>query len=81
MSSAGAALASDASIVLIFAPSSRGLTVDLSKLACPYIESRWYSPESGEYLAAGNSPYRPVGNQTLTPATSGDWVLVLKSMP
>ncbi len=80
-SRAAAAVARDGSVALIYAPSDRSLTVNLSKLAGPRINARWYSPASGMYVAATSSVFSAAGTQTFTPAKTGDWVLVLESVP
>ena len=85
-SRAPAAFASDRSYALIYTPSVRTLTVDLSQLAGPKVAARWYDPTTGAYLAIGGSPIAATGARTFTPsgnnaAGSGDWLLVLESVP
>jgi hypothetical protein len=80
-SRAAAAIASDRSVALIYIPSSRSLTVALSRLAGPRIDARWYNPASGAYSGASDSAFGAAGTQSFTPAAAGDWVLVLESVP
>lgn len=88
-----AAKASDASFALVYLPSARAVTVDLSQLAGPRIKASWYDPASGatsEAVIAG-SPFLassgprvltpPPGNNTSTSGSFSDWVLVLESTP
>jgi hypothetical protein len=83
---APAALAQDRSFALIYSPSVRTLTADLGQLAGPRVDARWYDPTTGTYSAIAGSPFAASGARTFTPggnnaAGSGDWVLVLKSVP
>ena len=81
-----AALASDRSYALIYAPSVRTLTVQLGQLAGPNVRARWYDPTNGAYITVSGSPFAAGGARTFTPSGSnaggaGDWVLVLESVP
>jgi hypothetical protein len=84
-SQAVAAIATDRSDALIYAPSVRSVTVNLSQLAGPRVAARWFDPTSGTYIAIGG-PVAATGSRTFTPSGnnsngSGDWVLVLESVP
>lgn len=78
-----AARAGDGSFALIYLPTSRSVTLDLSRLAGPGIEARWIDPSSGRSRPAEGSPFEP-SRQTLKPAPTNeagftDWVLELRS--
>jgi len=77
---AAAARASDGSFALIYAPSSRTLSVNLAQLQGPRVNARWYNPRTGAYSTVSGSPFTASGSQGFT-SSSGDWVLVLESTP
>ena len=69
---------------LAYMPSARTITLDLSKLAGPDVEARWYDPTTGQFSPVVGSPFPASGTRTFTPAgdnASGwdDWVLELVS--
>ena len=71
----------DGSLVLVYMPTIRTITIDMSRLASPAI-ARWYDPTSGEYAAVRDTPFANAGSRTFTPSQAnksgeGDWVLVL----
>lgn len=82
---ASAARTPDGTLVMVYLPSARSLTVDMSKLAGP-ATARWYDPTNGSYSAVSGSPiananrhqFRPPGSNA---AGDGDWVLVLETDP
>jgi len=83
---APAAFAQDGSFALIYSPTVRTLTVNLGQLAGPRVDARWYDPTTGTSSAIAGSPFAASGSKTFTPsgnnaAGSGDWVLVLQSVP
>jgi hypothetical protein len=79
---AATALADDGSFGLIYAPSQRALTVNLGKLTGgAHVVARWYAASTGAYTTITGSPFVASGSQTLTPPSSGDWVLVLEAAP
>ncbi|WP_164923933.1 DUF4038 domain-containing protein [Sinorhizobium fredii] len=78
-----AARAGDGSFALVYLPTSRSITLDLSRLAGSGIEARWIDPSSGRSRPAEGSPFEP-NRQTLKPAPTNeagftDWVLELRS--
>ena len=80
---ATAARTSDGSLVVVFIPTIRAITVDMSKLAGT-TTARWYDPTSGEYADAKDSPFANEGSRELMPpglnkSGEGDWVLVLEA--
>lgn len=83
---APAAKASDGSFALIYAPDVRTLTVNMSQFAGPQVNARWYDPTAGTYTAIAGAPFAASGAMTFRPTAnnstgSGDWVLVLESIP
>jgi Protein of unknown function (DUF4038)/Putative collagen-binding domain of a collagenase len=82
---ATAAITPDGSLALIYLPTVRSITVNLSKMA-GLITARWYDPTSGGYETISDFPFANAGAQIFTPprnnsAGDGDWVLVLEVNP
>ena len=80
---ATAARTSDGSLVMVYIPTIRAITVDMSKLAGT-TTARWYDPTSGEYADVKDSPFANKGSRELMPpgankSGGGDWVLVLEA--
>jgi len=78
-----AARTPDGSLVLAYMPTSRTITVDMTKLSGP-ITARWYDPANGIYSPISGSPFANSGNHQFTPpgnnsAGDSDWVLVLEA--
>jgi len=78
-----AALANDGSFgIAYFSSVPSGLTIDLSKLAGPKVECRWYDPTNAEYRhiatlpASGLKVFDPVGDNA---GGFSDWVLVVET--
>ena len=80
---ATAARISDGSLVMAYLPTSRTITVDMSKLAS-MATARWYDPTNGRYADIDGSPFANMGSKEFTPrghnsSGDGDWVLVLEA--
>lgn len=80
-----AAKASDGSFAIIYAPTGRTLTVDLTQMMGPEIRAQWYDPTSGSYLVVPGSPFQRSSSQTFVPGGLNgrgfsDWALVLDSV-
>ena len=80
---ATAARTSDGSLVMVYMPTMRAITVDMSKLAGT-TTARWYDPTSGEYADVKGSPFANEGSRQFIPSGAnksgeGDWVLVLEA--
>ena len=80
---ATAAHTSDGSLVMVYIPTIRAITVDMSKLSGPTTAS-WYDPTSGEYVEVEGSPFANHGSRQLIPpgpnkSGEADWVLVLEA--
>jgi hypothetical protein len=70
-----AARAEDRSTVIAYLPTSRKVTVDMSKLSGSNARVWWFDPRTGKSSAAGEFP--TTGARDFTPPGEGDWVLVL----
>ena len=80
---ATAARTPDGRLVIVYVPTIRPITVDMSKLSGP-TAARWYDPSIGEYIKVGDSPFSNTGSRQFTPPGKnqdgdGDWVLVLEA--
>ncbi|MBI5586242.1 MAG: glycoside hydrolase family 140 protein, partial [Deltaproteobacteria bacterium] len=70
-----AARASDGQTLIAYLPTSRAVTVDLTKIAGTQVQGWWYNPANGSATAIGT--YGTTGSRTFTPPAAGDWVLVV----
>jgi hypothetical protein len=80
---ATAARTSDGSLVMVYMPTIRTITVDMSKLSGP-TTARWYDPTNGEYMEVEGSPFANHGSKQFIPlglnkSGEDDWVLVLEA--
>ncbi len=71
------AYASDSSSIIVYMPSSRAVTLSLTKLAGTTMTAWWYNPSLGTSQSAGT--FSASDTPSLTPPSSGDWVLVVDS--
>ncbi|MGD8608448.1 MAG: glycoside hydrolase family 140 protein, partial [Myxococcales bacterium] len=74
-----AAKSNDSALVIVYAPSPRDLTIDMTELAGPDVLARWFKPDSATYTTIDTYPN--TGSQSFTPPGSGDWVLLLQTAP
>ena len=82
---ATAARTPDGSLVIVYMPTLRTISVDMTQLAGP-ATARWYDPSSGAYLSIAGSPFSNTGTRDFIPPGNnadgdGDWVLVLETSP
>jgi hypothetical protein len=82
---ATAAQTADGVLALVYLPTNRTVTVDLTQLSGP-VTAQWYDPSSGVYAAIPGSPFANTGSQGFTPPGNnadgnGDWVLLLEDAP
>lgn len=77
-----AARTGDGKLAIAYVPTSRTMTVALTRMSGRRVRARWYDPSSGRYAAVSGSPFERHGKQAFT--TPGrnhdgdpDWVLVL----
>lgn len=71
---AGASRTSDGSTIIVYTPSQKNLTLDLSKVSGP-ARSWWFNPKDGVSIEIGT--FTNSGSKVFTPPSSGDWVLVV----
>jgi hypothetical protein len=77
------ARASDGSFIVAYLPTSRQVTIDMSKLATT-ATAQWFDPTNGTYAQISGSPFANTGLLQFTPPGNnhegnGDWVLVLET--
>lgn len=82
---ATAARTPDGSLVMVYIPTSRTCTVDLSKLSGS-ATAHWFDPANGSYVPITGSPFANVGTRNFeTPGSNSDgdadWVLILETNP
>lgn len=80
---ATAARTPDGAYVVIYLPTSRSVTVDMSRLSGP-VRAEWIDPTNGERKAITGGPFPNFGLRDFTPpkqnhARDSDWVLLLKA--
>ena len=80
---ATAARTADGTLAIVYMPTMRTITVDMSQLAGP-TSARWYDPTTAKYINASESSVMNSGHEQFTPPGKngdgdGDWVLVLET--
>jgi hypothetical protein len=75
----------DGSLVIVYLPTNRSITIDMSKLAAP-AAARWFDPTNATYRPAAGSRLANGGVREFSPpgsnaAGDGDWVLLLETNP
>src|SRR5208337_3841077 len=70
-----AARTSDGGTVMAYLPSSRTVTVDMSKISGSQAKVWWFNARTGSATASGEFPTN--GSREFTPPAEGDWVLVI----
>jgi hypothetical protein len=80
---ATAARTPDGTLIMVYLPTIRGITVDMSKLRGA-AAAHWYDPTTGNYIAVDASPFANTGTREFTPPgknhdNNEDWVLVLET--
>ncbi|MGA9060663.1 MAG: putative collagen-binding domain-containing protein, partial [Terracidiphilus sp.] len=70
-----AARTSDGSTVIAYMPTSRTITVDMSKISGAQATGWWFNPRTGQATTAGTFPTS--GMKEFSPPAEGDWALVL----
>jgi uncharacterized protein DUF4038/collagenase-like protein with putative collagen-binding domain len=78
-----AAKSEDGSIAVVYVPTARAITIDMSCLHGP-AKARWFDPSSGSYQDVAGGPLPNSGSKEFTPpgknhAGDGDWVLLLQA--
>jgi hypothetical protein len=72
---AAAARTDDGATVIVYAPTQRALTIDMTKVAGTTARAWWFDPATG--VATLIDSYPTTASRTFTPPTAGDWVLVI----
>ena len=77
-----AAATADGTLAIAYLPTSRTVTVEMSKFAGT-VTARWYDPASGGYLTVPGSPFDNSGARQFSPPglnSDGDdaWILLLE---
>jgi len=72
---ATAARTSDGHTVMIYVPTFRTLTVNMTSVSGTKVTAWWYNPRDGSATKFGT--YITSGSQDFTPPDANDWVLVL----
>ena len=81
---ATAARTADGTLVMVYLPALRTLTVNMSKLSGPAV-AQWYDPAGGSYVQISGSPFTNSGSRNFTPPGNnsdgdGGWVLLLETL-
>ncbi len=81
---ATAAVSPDGTLGMVYVPSSRTMTVAMTKMASTTVTARWFDPSNGNYTPVSGSPFANTGTKQFTPPGNNsdgdsDWVLVLQS--
>jgi hypothetical protein len=79
---ATAARTPDGHLAIIYAPTIRPLTIDMTRFSGT-VTTRWFDPANGSYSDIAGSPFSNTGLRNFTPPGNnrggdGDWVLVLE---
>ena len=80
---ATAARTPDGALVVVYLPTIRTITVDMTKLGSQ-ANASWYDPASGASFPIAGSPFPNTGSRAFTPPGAnadgdGDWVLALEA--
>lgn len=61
--------------VMVYAPTQRAMTIDMTKISGTNALAWWFDPRTG--VATNFGPFATAGTRVFTPPTTNDWVLVL----
>jgi len=61
--------------VMVYAPTQRAMTIDMTKISGTNALAWWFDPRTG--VATNFGPFATTGTRVFTPPTTNDWVLVL----
>jgi hypothetical protein len=80
---APAAVTADGSLAVVYLPTPRTITVDMTRFRGP-VTARWFDPTNGAYTPAAGRVLPNTGTQQFTPGSANsqgdpDWVLVLST--
>jgi hypothetical protein len=69
------ARANDGTFVVLYTPTNKAVTVDMTKISGSSVKVWWFNPTTGAASLSGT--FANTGTQAFTPSGSGDWVLVM----
>jgi hypothetical protein len=72
---AGGAVTSDRTTAIVYLPSARAVTVDVSKITGSSARAWWFDPQDGSTSSIGTFGTR--ARRSFSPPGPGDWVLVI----
>jgi hypothetical protein len=72
---ASAARTSNGATIIVYSPSQKALTIDMTKVSGTTARVWWFNPATGGASVGGDFP--TTGSQSFTPPAPGDWVLVI----
>jgi hypothetical protein len=80
---ATAARTADGTLAIVYLPTIRTITVDMSKLSAP-MTAQWFDPSTGAYIKVAGSPFTTSGTQNFVPPGKngdgeGDWILLFET--
>ena len=75
---AAAARTANGATVIAYLPTQRTVTIDMAKVAGTMARAWWFNPSTAAATLIGDFP--TTGSRSFTPATTGDWVLVLDDL-
>ena len=80
---ATAAKTSDGSAIIVYVPTVRTITIDMTCLGGA-AKAQWFDPSDGSYRDISGGPFNNTGSKEFTPpgknhAGDGDWVLLLQT--
>ncbi|MEA3004987.1 MAG: hypothetical protein QOI94_256, partial [Acidobacteriaceae bacterium] len=70
-----AARTTDGATVIAYMPTSRAITVDMTKVSGKEAKAWWFNPRTGKSDSIGTVP--TLGKHRFDPPGEGDWVLLL----
>jgi hypothetical protein len=72
---AAAARTNDGATIIVYTPSQKSLTIDMSRISGASARAWWFNPATGAASLIGD--YANSGSRSFTPPAAGDWVLVI----
>jgi hypothetical protein len=72
---AAVAVASGGETIIVYTPTARALTVDMTKVGGTNARAWWFNPATGAATLIGEYP--TTGTQVFNPPAAQDWVLVI----
>ncbi len=66
---------SDGESIIVYVPTQRAVTIDMTKISDSSAQAWWYNPQTASSMLIGK--FSTAGPQTFTPPDQNDWVLVI----